>query len=158
MADNAQDAATGRKPRRVRRQYWDDLAFRERVTVLAKARGQTVREAMLGAGLAVDYVSKAQASRGINQLMTIAKYFGVPVSVVLGLAEGDDVPSAKVTTDDASRVAPVEAVISEKALKAVLHHAERWLFLALLLNRPDIDPQMVANALRMDIEGFTPVI
>jgi hypothetical protein len=152
MVGDAQPEVAERKPRRARRQYWDDLAFRKRVTALAEARGQTVREAMLGAGLAVDYVSKPQSSRGINQLMTIAKYFDVPISVILGTEEAEACPPKLVQGDDVPVGAPVEAVISEKALRAVLHHAERWLFLALLLNRPDTDPQMVASALRMDME------
>jgi hypothetical protein len=140
------------EPRRRRRQqFWDDEAFRQRVAELAKRRGVTVREAMLGAGLAVDYTYKAQDSRGINQLMAIAKYFEVPTEEVLGLKNR---PPEPLELGAASTPALDPRMISEAALMTVLRHADRWLFLALTLNRPDADLDKVAAALRMDMEDF----
>jgi hypothetical protein len=138
------------RPRRVRKQIWDDAAFRKRCAALSAARGETLRESMEKAGLAVDYAYNARESRHINHLMMIAAYYGVPLQHVLGLS--DETQAAYAAFPRVAARPPAEDVISAVALKAVLHHAERWLFLALLLNRPDIDPQTVANALKMDMD------
>ena len=151
--DNQGSEPPPKKPKRVRKQFWDDSAFREICAELSREIGETVRDSMEKAGVVVDYAYNPRESRDINHLMAIANYYQVPLEQILGLRRNGQQANGTVSQSrPAASHPPAEDVISAVALKAVLHHAERWLFLALLLNRPDIDPQTVANALKMDID------
>jgi hypothetical protein len=67
---------------------WDDPAFVQRVEEAAAAKGLTVREALIGAGVAGDYLNKSPVfGRNIGQVFKIARHLGVDPGHLMGLKD-----------------------------------------------------------------------
>lgn len=96
------------------RPEWDDAAFVRRVTDAAVARGMSVREVMLAAGVAGDYLNKAPIlGRNIGQVLKIARFLEIDPVVLMGFEserDADTPTSISLTAKQLDRLAMVASI------------------------------------------------
>jgi len=156
--DNGDDGTTGdaRRPRRHRKQYWNDRGFRDRVQELAQQQNVAVADVMVACGCAVDYVYKSADARNTNIVMAIADYFGVSPADLARWTSEDALQST--TNDTPPNASPPRATAEEdremRRLTAVVRlfseQTVGMLYVVLAMTRPDIDVRAIADAIGLD--------
>jgi len=109
---------------------WDDAAFKNRVKVLAKARGLSMQAALEQAGITPRYFSRAQEGRSTNLILNLARALGVPPSELFGIEEQPEEKPLPVDGEKLKRIT-VAARMMTAQIAALVYVAS---------NGDDVDP------------------